>query len=51
LKAAKKFQSALRKLRGIRMWNRIMKDIKTYGTSTNLFDVNDRMKKNVSEVL
>jgi hypothetical protein len=51
LKVARTFQRAFNRLRGVILWQSLLKDIKLYGTSTNLYDKNFEIAKNLTELL
>lgn len=46
-----RFQRAIRKMRGVRMFNLMLEDIRLYGTGSNLFDAHNSYKKNIQNVM
>lgn len=50
-KVHEKFKQALIKIRGLLMWLEILKDVRTYGTNSHLFDSFGRYRKDIAERL
>lgn len=50
-KYAKRFRNALIRLRGFRFWNKMLEEIRVFGTGSVLFDAEDNYKVNIKEIM